>query len=330
MRVLVTGGCGFIGSCFVRWVLAEHDDVAVTNLDALTYAADLRNVAAVADDPRYTFVKGDVTDASLLREVLAGHDAVVNFAAETHVDRSIESPDPFTFANVLGPNRLLSAAMDVGVERCLHVSTDEVYGPVVAPDRFSETDPLRPRSPYAASKAAADLLVHAYRETYGYPAMLTRPSNTFGPHQHPEKAVPLFVTSLLDGGTIPLYGSGENVRDWLHVEDNVSAHWTVLVSGEPGETYNVAAGNEMTNRDLALEIVDHLGRDEAAIEHVPDRPGHDLRYAVATDRIRALGWRPQRSFEDALAATIAWYRDNESWWRPLKEKGATARRGLLR
>ncbi len=334
MRVFVTGGAGFIGSNFIRWVLHHEPDVEITNYDALTYAGNLDNLREVRGEDRYRFVRGDINDVNTVRRVLEGHDAVVNFAAESHVDRSIESSDDFIRANVLGANRLMNIAMNLGVERFLHISTDEVYGSIEEPDSSSETDPLEPNSPYSASKASADLLVRAYRETYGYPVLVTRTTNNFGPYHYPEKVIPLFVTNLIDGRKVPLYGDGSNVRDWLYVVDNAAAQWAVLTRGEPGATYNVGAGNEMTNGELTYAILARFGYegDEADehIEFVADRPGHDLRYSVDTSRIRDLGWQPQRSFEEALDETVSWYRENEWWWRPLKEGGASDRRGLHR
>lgn len=329
MRVFVTGGAGFIGSNFVRWVLEHTDDVEVTNYDALTYAGNLGSLRDVADDHRYRFVRGDINDQDRLREHLAGHDAVVNFAAESHVDRSIESSGDFIVANVLGANVVFHTARHLEIPRFLHISTDETYGSI-ADGSFRETDPLEPNSPYSASKASADLLARAYRETYGYPITITRTTNNFGPYHYPEKVIPLFVTNLLDGRKVPLYGDGRNVRDWTYVVDNCAAQWLVLTEGEPGEVYNVGAGNEMSNRELTLAILEHLGYDEEMIEPVPDRPGHDLRYSVDASLVRELGWAPQRSFDEALETTITWYRENEWWWRPLKEGGASDRRGLAR
>lgn len=332
MRIFVTGGAGFIGSNFIRYVLRTQPDVVVTNYDKLTYAGNLANLADIADDPRYRFVHGDLRDGELLGEVLAGHDAVVNFAAESHVDRSITASDDFIQANVAGANTLFNAAMRLEVERFLHISTDETYGSIPEPGSFHEGDALEPNSPYSASKAAADLLARAYGVTYGYPISVTRTANNFGPYHYPEKVIPLFVTNLIDGGSVPLYGQGANVRDWTYVLDNVAAQWLVLTEGEPGGLYNVGAGNEMSNKDLTYTILERfglVGEDaDARIEFVADRPGHDLRYSVDTTRIRQLGWKPAHSFADALDATIQWYRQHEDWWRPLKEGGAGTRQGL--
>ncbi|HVL98115.1 MAG TPA: dTDP-glucose 4,6-dehydratase [Egibacteraceae bacterium] len=333
MRIFVTGGAGFIGSNFIRHVLTTQPDVAVTNYDKLTYAGNLANLADLADDTRYAFVRGDINDAALLADVLPGHDAVVNFAAESHVDRSITASDDFIQANVAGANTLFNAAMRVEVERFLHISTDETYGSIPEPNSFVEGDALEPNSPYSASKASADLLARAYRVTYGYPIMVTRTANNFGPYHYPEKVIPLFVTNLIDGGRVPLYGRGANVRDWTYVLDNCAAQWLVLTEGEPGGLYNVGAGNEMSNKALTYAILERFGftgeEADARIEFVPDRPGHDLRYSVDTTRVRELGWKPEHAFADALDATIAWYRANEEWWRPLKHGGAGARRGLV-
>ncbi len=328
MHVLVTGGAGFIGSNFVRHALGVDADVRVTNLDALTYAGNLASLDDVADDPRYRFVHGDVCDASLVGDLVADVDAVVHFAAESHVDRSIDGPAEFLRTNVTGAGVVFEACRRAEVERVLHISTDEVYGSVPEPNSFVEGDALEPNSPYAASKAGADLLARSYRITYDYPITVTRTSNNFGPFHFPEKMIPLFVTNLLDGGTVPLYGEGANVRDWTYVLDNVAAQWRVLTHGTPGEVYNVGAGNELTNLELTVEICQRMGVDpDEAIVPVADRPGHDLRYSVDTTKIRELGWMPEHDFDQALDATIDWYRHNEDWWRPLKEAGASARRG---
>ncbi|MCC5947084.1 MAG: dTDP-glucose 4,6-dehydratase [Nitriliruptoraceae bacterium] len=329
MRVLVTGGAGFIGANFIHHVLAtQGDEVRITNLDALTYAGNLASLASVADDPRYSFVHGDVRDAQVVDRLVADADAVVHFAAESHVDRSIDGPQVFLDTNVVGAGVVFDACRRAEVERVLHISTDEVYGSVAEPGSFVETDPMEPNSPYSASKAAADLLARSYATTYGFPVTVTRTTNNFGPFHYPEKVVPLFITNLLDGLKVPLYGDGSNVRDWTYVVDNAAAQWLALTSGTPGEVYNVGAGNECSNLELTHAILDRLGADESSIERVADRPGHDQRYSVDSAKIRALGWAPTVSFEEALDATIAWYRANEDWWRPLKEAGASARRGV--
>jgi dTDP-glucose 4,6-dehydratase len=332
VRVLVTGGAGFIGCNFVRHALGASDTVEVVVLDALTYAGHRSSLADVADDPRLTFVHGDVRDPTMVDRLVADVDAVVHFAAESHVDRSIEGPVPFLETNVVGAGVVFDACRRHGTGRVLHISTDEVYGSI-AQGSFDETDALAPNSPYAASKAAADLLARSYAVTYGFPITVTRTANNFGPYHLPEKVVPLFVTNLLDGGSVPLYGKGANVRDWTYVLDNVAAQWLVLTEGTPGEVYNVGAGNELTNQELTFAILDRFGlTGDAArdrIEYVADRPGHDLRYSVDTARIRALGWEPAHDFDEALDATIAWYRANEAWWRPLKQAGVSARRGRV-
>ena len=328
MRILVTGGCGFIGTSFIRTVLGRYGGVRITNLDALTYAGNPANLADYAQDQRYEFVRGSINDAELLRRVVPGHDAVVNFAAESHVDRSIADSRPFLETNVLGAATLFDAAMRAEVPRCLQVSTDETYGSIPHPGRSREDDKLEPNSPYSASKAAGDLVARSYHKTHGYPISVTRTTNNFGAYHYPEKIIPLFITNLIDGEPVPLYGDGQNVRDWTYVEDNVAALWLVLTQGAPGEVYNVGAGNEMTNRHLAERILEHFGCDESMIRHVADRPGHDRRYAVDTTKVRALGWRPRTRFDDALERTIRWYRANQSWWRPLKDQGATKRWGV--
>ena len=327
MRIFVTGGAGFIGSAFVRWVLREQPGVTVTTFDALTYAGNLANLDDVADDDRHAFVEGDVRDLEQVEQAMTGHDAVVHFAAESHVDRSIDGPVPFLSTNVTGAGVVFDAARRLDVERVLHISTDEVYGSIEE-GSFEESDPLEPNSPYSASKAGADLLARSYVETYGTPILVTRTTNNFGPYHYPEKMIPLFTTNLLDGHPVPVYGDGGNVRDWLYVEDNVEAQWVVLTEGEPGSVYNVGAGNEVTNLQLTHRLLELCGADEDAIEFVTDRPGHDRRYSVDTGSITELGWQPRHSLDDALEATVQWYRDREDWWRPLKEQGASARRGV--
>ncbi len=330
MRLLVTGGAGFIGSHFIKHVLRASPDVRITNLDALTYAGDLDTLREVADDERYSFVRADVRDAEAVLETMRAHDAVVHFAAESHVDRSIDGPREFLDTNVVGAGVVFDAARRLEVEKVLHISTDEVYGSIPEPGSFVEGDPLEPNSPYSASKAGADLLARSYRITYDFPITVTRTANNFGPFHYPEKVIPLFVTNLMDGRKVPLYGEGNNVRDWTYVEDNAAAQWLVLLEGTPGEVYNVGAGNELTNKELTHAILDRMGQDASMIEHVADRPGHDLRYSVDTTKIRALGWKPAHTFEEALDETIEWYRANEWWWRPKKEAGASDRRGATR
>lgn len=316
-RLLVTGGAGFIGSNFARRVLTVQEGVRITVLDKLTYAGNLANLADLEANPNLRFVHGDINDAEAVDALAAEVDAIVNFAAESHVDRSIESPDAFIQTDVHGTFVLLEAARRHRHRRYLQVSTDEVYGDV--PDgSSSETDPLRPRSPYSASKASADLLVRAYYTTYGLHTNITRASNNFGPYQYPEKLIPLFVTNALDGEPLPLYGDGLQIRDWLYVDDHCDAILTVLARGEPGEIYNVGGGNELTNLELTRRILRLLDRPMSLVRSIADRPGHDRRYSVDCKRIRTLDWEPAHSFEDALAATVAWYRERDDWWRPLK------------
>ncbi len=337
MRIFVTGGAGFIGSNFIRYALAQDPDVQVTNFDKLTYAGNRESLSDVAEGAdtadRYRFIQGDICDAEHLAAVLPGHDAVVNFAAESHVDRSITGGTEFMVANVVGAQTVFDAARKAGTENVLHISTDEVYGSVAEPDSFVEGDALEPNSPYSVSKAAADLLARSYGVTYGYPVTVTRTANNFGPYHYPEKVIPLFVSNLIDGLNVPLYGEGANVRDWTYVIDNVAAQWLVLTEGVPGEVYNVGAGNEITNKELTYAILDRFGLTgeaaDARIDFVADRPGHDLRYSVDTTKIRQLGWTPAHTFEQALDATIEWYRTREDWWRPLKSAGASDRRGLV-
>ena len=314
-KLFVTGGAGFIGSNFVAWILANSDD-DVTVFDALTYAGNTDNFRPFEDDPRFRFVKGDITDRHAVVEALPGHDQIVHFAAESHVDRSIVDPDAFVSTNCGGTNVLCDIARQVGVERFLHISTDEVYGSIDE-GSFSETDALAPRSPYSAAKAGSDLIALAYHETHGLPVVVTRSSNNFGPNQYPEKVIPLFVTNLLDGRKVPLYGDGLNVRDWCFVDDNCEAVDRVRRQGMTGEIYNIGAGNEITNKDLTLRLLARLGHDESMIEPVQDRLGHDRRYSIDTTKVRALGWSPRHDLDAALDQTVRWYRDNRWWWEPL-------------
>ena len=318
-RYLVTGGAGFIGSNFVRHLLASGAAATVTNLDLLTYAGVEESLRAFDDEPRHRFVRGDVRDLALLTDLVADHDIVVHFAAESHVDRSITDPAPFVSTNVGGTAALLEAVRRTGIGLFVHVSTDEVYGSIPAGEA-GEDHKLAPSSPYSASKAAADLLVGSYVATHGLPAVITRSTNNYGPFQFPEKVIPLFVTNLLEGKPLPLYGDGSNRRDWLHVEDHCLALSAVIASGTPGEVYNIGSGTRVANTDLARSILALLERDESMIEPVADRPGHDLRYAVSIDKISALGWQPQRSLSDGLADTVRWYQDHTAWWKPLKAR----------
>lgn len=318
MKLFVTGGAGFIGSNYVRHVLATSDD-EVTVFDALTYAGNLSSLADVADDPRYSFVQGDICDRDAVASAMAGHDMVVHFAAESHVDRSIVDPDTFVRTNCLGTNVMCDVARHIGVERFLHISTDEVYGSIEE-GSFVETDRLGPRSPYSSSKAGSDLIALSYQETYGLPVLVTRSSNNFGPFQFPEKVIPLFVTNLLDGKKVPLYGDGLNVRDWIHVLDNCAGVDTVLRKGTIGEIYNIGGGNETTNRELTTMVLENMGVGEEMVEYVQDRLGHDRRYSVDCSKANALGWSPSRDLDTAIAETVEWYRANRAWWEPLRAR----------
>jgi dTDP-glucose 4,6-dehydratase len=326
-HLLVTGGAGFIGSNFVRMVLRDRPGVRVTNLDKLTYSGNLENLTEVENDPRYRFVKGDICDAQTVARLIDECDAVVHFAAESHVDRSIMDSRPFIDANVVGTQVLLDAvrrSKAAGKDRrMVHVSTDEVYGslPLDRPDlKFTEETPLQANSPYAASKAAADLLARAYHHTFGLDVLTTRCSNNFGPYQFPEKVIPLFVTNLIEGQPVPLYGDGKNVRDWLHVDDHCEAILAVLERGRSGEVYNIGGNNERSNLELTHMILKIMGKGPEMIRHVPDRPGHDRRYAIDASKIeRELGWRPTRSaWPAALEATVRWYVEHPQWWRRVK------------
>jgi len=317
--ILVTGGCGFIGSNFVRLMLARNDIEKLFNLDLLTYAGNLENLKDVSGDPRYVFVRGDICDAPLVLELMRGVDAVVHFAAESHVDRSILSSAEFIRTNVMGTNVLLSAAREAGVRRFVQVSTDEVYGSLGPAGYFTEETPLAPNSPYSASKASADLLVRAYCHTFGLPAIITRCSNNYGPFQFPEKLIPLFITNLLAGKPVPVYGDGLNVRDWIFVEDHCMGIASALERGRPGEVYNIGGGSEKTNLDITRLLLAELGRDESFIEYVKDRPGHDRRYAIDSSKARReLGWQPRYDFASGMKRTIAWYRVNKGWWERIK------------
>ncbi|MCY4135448.1 MAG: dTDP-glucose 4,6-dehydratase [bacterium] len=317
MKLLITGGAGFIGSNYVRWLLAYSDDSVVV-YDALTYAGNRDNLRDFEDDPRFEFIYGDVCDRDGVVEAMERCDAVVHFAAESHVDRSIVGPDAFVRTNCDGTNVVCDTARRLEVGKLVQVSTDEVYGSIDE-GSFAETDRLEPRSPYSASKAGADLIALAHGETFGLPVAITRTTNNFGPYQHPEKLIPLFTTNLLDGLAVPLYGDGLNVRDWCHVDDNCAAIDLVLRQGLSGEIYNIAGGNELTNRDLTERLLELCGRDESFIRYVDDRLGHDRRYSVDATKIGSLGWLPTREMDEALAATVEWYRDNRWWWAPLKQ-----------
>ena len=329
MRILVTGGAGFIGSHYVRtvlggcWGLEAPEQVIV--LDKLTYAGTTTNLAAVAGDPRLRFVEGDILDRPLVDQLMSQADAVVHFAAESHVDRSILGAADFVMTNVVGTQTLLDSALHHEVARFVHVSTDEVYGSIDE-GSWDEEQPLEPNSPYSASKASSDLIARSYFRTHRLPVCVTRCSNNYGPHQFPEKVIPLFVTNLIDGGTVPLYGEGANVRDWLHVDDHCRGIHLVLQAGRPGEVYNIGGGTELTNRELTGLLLEACGADWGRVQHVEDRKGHDLRYSVSIDKIASeLGYQPQVEFEKGLAETVRWYTDNRGWWEPLKERARLAR-----
>ncbi len=323
MKVLVTGGAGFIGSCFVRHMLKTHPDYKIINLDALTYAGNIENLNDVKDNKNYTFVHGNICDKKLVREIVADCDAVVNFAAESHVDRSISGPEIFIETNVQGTLNLLQNAKEAGVQRYLQVSTDEVYGTLGSTGYFYETTPLAPNSPYSASKASADLLVRAYYETYKMPVLTTRCSNNYGPFQYPEKLIPFFISRLLDNKKVPVYGDGLNVRDWLYVYDHCAAIDTVLHKGRVGEVYNIGGHNEKTNLEITKIILNAMGKDESSIEYVQDRLGHDRRYAIDNKKIQTeLGWRPSVTFEQGIKLTIDWYLNNQDWIESIEKKKA--------
>ncbi|MGC4806201.1 dTDP-glucose 4,6-dehydratase [Micromonospora sp. DT233] len=325
MKILVTGGAGFIGSHFVRTVIAdEHSELAgaaVTVLDSLTYSGDLASLAGVARSPRFHFVQGDICDPELVDGLVPAHDTVVHFAAETHVDRSIAAGCVFGRTNVLGTQQLLESAVRHRIDRFVQVSTDEVYGSIPH-GSWSETAPLAPNSPYSATKAGADLLALAYHRTHGLPVTVTRGSNTYGPYQFPEKLIPFFVTNLLDGRPVTLYGDGANVRDWLHVDDHVRGVVLALVAGRAGEAYNVGGGHELSNRELTDRLLRACGADWDSVVRVPERKGHDLRYSLDTGKIEAeLGFAPRVPFDEGLAATVRWYRANRDWWSAAKRRG---------
>jgi dTDP-glucose 4,6-dehydratase len=317
--VLVTGGAGFIGSNFVRYALARHEDWRVTTLDKLTYAGRLENLHEVQDHPRHTFVRGDVADVGVAGPLVKAAEIVVHFAAETHVDRSLMHAGEFITTDVFGTFVLLEAAREASkLRRFVQISTDEVYGSV-AEGSSRETDELKPRNPYSASKAGADRLAYSYFATYEVPVIITRASNNYGPYQFPEKVIPLFVTNAVDGIAVPLYGDGLQVRDWLHVEDHCRAIDLLIDEGRSGEVYNIGGGNHVRNVDLTRRILGLVGKGEELIRHVPDRQGHDRRYSLDTSKLRSLGWTPQVDFDEGLARTIDWYLKNEWWWRPIKD-----------
>ncbi|MGB0871958.1 MAG: dTDP-glucose 4,6-dehydratase [Solirubrobacterales bacterium] len=316
MKLLVTGGAGFIGSNFVSYVLANTDDDVVV-LDKLTYAGRRENLAAHEGNPRFSFFHGAIEDREAVDRALTGCDAIVNFAAESHVDRSIDEPDAFIQTDIFGTQVLLEAARAVDLPRYLQISTDEVYGSIDE-GTFTEESPIDPSSPYSASKAGGDLLVQAYNRTYGTPALITRASNNYGPFHYPEKLIPLCILNAFAGDKLPVYGDGMQVRNWLFVEDHCSGIYTALTRGEVGEVYNIGGPDECPNIEVVKRIVELTGRDESLIEYVADRPGHDVRYSLSSEKIRGLGWEAQTSFEEGLERTVQWYRDNEAWWSPIR------------
>jgi dTDP-glucose 4,6-dehydratase len=320
MKILVTGGAGFIGSDFIRYMLGAHPDYNIVNLDSLTYAGNLNNLKDCDTSQRYTFVHGDICNSTLVNSVMEryGIDTVVHFAAESHVDRSIADASIFVKTNVLGTYTLLEASKLQKVRRFIHISTDEVYGSIQE-GSFRETDILSPSSPYSSSKAGSDLLALSYFTTYNLPVIVTRCTNNFGPYQYPEKLIPLFVTNLIDGKKVPVYGTGKNIRDWIHVNDHCRAVDLLLDKGNSGEIYNIGGENEKTNLEITEKILALLKKDDSMIEYVEDRPGHDLRYSLNCSKLRALGWKPSQSFEEGLIDTVRWYIQNEWWWRPLKK-----------
>lgn len=317
--LLVTGGAGFIGSNFVRFMIQKYPDIRIIVLDALTYAGNRENLADLEKNPRFLFYHGNICDRTVVDNLASNADVIINFAAETHVDRSIYDQDDFVRTDVMGTLVLLEAARKYKMERYIQISTDEVYGSIEQ-GAFTEEHPLAPNSPYSASKAGGDMLVRAYFKTYKVPTLITRASNNYGPYQYPEKLIPFFVTNALDNIPLPLYGDGLNVRDWLYVLDHCEAIDHVLRHGQPGECYNIGGGNERTNLEITQFILNRLGKSSTLIRKVADRPGHDRRYAVDCSKIKALGWQPRFRFEDAMAETIDWYVKNEAWWRKIKEK----------
>ena len=320
MKILVTGGCGFIGSNFIHYIFSKHPDYQIVNLDKLTYAGNPENLSDLEKDKRYSFIKGDICDAAVVEKAIDGVDAIVNFAAETHVDRSILSAGSFVNTDVYGTYVLLEAVKKHKIKRYIQISTDEIYGSIEK-GSFTEQSLLNPNSPYAASKASGDLLVRAYYKTYNLPLIITRSSNNFGPFQYPEKFIPLFITNALSGLKLPLYGDGKNVRDWIYVEDNCEALDIVLHKGIEGQTYNIGGGNERQNIEIVKIILKKLGRPESIIEFVKDRPGHDRRYSLDCGKIKKdLGWSPKYNFEEALNKTVDWYSSNIEWWGKIKDK----------
>lgn len=317
MKLLITGGAGFIGSNFIRYYLKNHPEDKIINLDKLTYCGNPENLKDIESNPNYEFVKGDICDEKLVNELMQRVDAVIHFAAESHVDNSIHDPFVFTRTNVIGTHILLDAARRHNIKKFLHISTDEVYGSIDI-GSFTEESRLEPNSPYSVSKTAAELLAKVYHTTYKLPVIITRSSNNFGPNQYPEKLIPLFVTNLIEGKKVPVYGDGMNIRDWIYVLDNCEALDFVFQKGDFGEVYNIGGGNEKTNIYITKTIIKQLGKDESFVEYVKDRPGHDRRYSLNCDKLLALGWKPKYNFEKAMLETINWYKSNENWWKKIK------------
>ena len=321
MKLLVTGGAGFIGSCFIRHILKKHPEYKITNLDALTYCGNLNNLKDIETNPNYKFVHGNICDKNLVRDLIKDCDWVINFAAESHVDNSIKTPEIFIETNIQGTLNLLQASKEIGIDKFLQVSTDEVYGTLGKDGYFYETTPLAPNSPYSASKAGADMLVRAYWETYKLPVLNTRCSNNYGPYQYPEKLIPFFISQLLKDEQVPVYGDGQNIRDWLYVYDHCEAIDTVLHAGNLGEVYNIGGHNEKTNLEITKIILDAMGKDESYIKYVEDRLGHDRRYAISNDKItKELGWKPSLTFEEGIKLTIDWYLNNQDWIKNIEQK----------
>ncbi|MEA1936837.1 MAG: dTDP-glucose 4,6-dehydratase [Patescibacteria group bacterium] len=321
MKLLITGGAGFIGSNFIHYILGKYPDYKIVNLDKLTYCGNLDNLKEAEDNPNYKFIEGDICDKEKVAEIFEEEkpDFAVNFAAETHVDRSILDPDAFVKTNFLGMHILLETAKKFGIERFLHISTDETYGSIEN-GKFKEDDLLMPNSPYSASKASADLLARSYYKTFSLPVVITRSSNNYGPYQFPEKVIPLFISNITEGKKVPVYGTGKNIRDWIFVLDNCEGLDAVLHNGKVGEIYNIGGGNEKTNLELTKLILNELGKDESQIEYVDDRLGHDFRYALDIEKVKKIGWEPKHSFEEAMKKTIRWYLENEDWRKKLKTR----------
>lgn len=320
MKLFITGGMGFIGSNFIRYILKNYPSYEVVNFDKLTYAGNLENLKDIEGDERYKFIKGDICDKDTVREAIEGADVVINFAAESHVDRSIKNDEDFLKTDIFGVKVLLEAVRDLGIPKMVQISTDEVYGDYEGKGLAKEDSLLEPSSPYSASKAGGEMLCLAYKRTYGTSVIITRSSNNYGPYQYPEKIIPLFITNLLEDKKVPVYGDGAQIRDWIYVEDNCRAIDLVLHKGEIGEIYNIGACNnpEIDNLKLTKKIIELCGKDESAIEYVKDRLGHDRRYAISIEKIRVLGWEPQTSFEEGIKKTIEWYKENKNWWQKLK------------